>query len=169
MDVELLCCSKHTPNTINLTGVHELNRRFLCTLLLFGSASFFFSPLLVCGWVGGWGLYCVSQPKTYKAPHPTESMSLLVTPHWRPRPPAPPIPSECRVRYLGRMSGLAEERGLGCEKSEVVALVVQAAVATAHAVAAGHGGREHRVDSHGEVVKGRRSERRSRFWISRTK
>lgn len=49
------------------------------------------------------------------------------------------------------MPGLAEERGLGCEESVVFALVIQAAVPTAHAVTAGHGGGQHRVDSHGEV------------------
>lgn len=70
----------------------------------------------------------------------------------------------CRVRYLRRVPGLAEERGLGGEKSEVVALVVQAAVAAAHAVAAGHGRRDHRVDGHGEVVRGRCSERRGLFF-----
>lgn len=49
------------------------------------------------------------------------------------------------------MLGLAEERGLGCEESVVFALVIQAAVPTAHAVTAGHGGGQHCVDSHGEV------------------
>lgn len=51
------------------------------------------------------------------------------------------------------MFGLAEERGLGGEEGEVFALVIQAAVAAAHAVAAGHGGGEHRVDSHGELLR----------------
>lgn len=46
---------------------------------------------------------------------------------------------------------LAEERGLGREESEVFALVVQAAVPAAHAVAAGHGGGQYRIDGHGEV------------------
>lgn len=49
------------------------------------------------------------------------------------------------------MPRLAEERGLGCEESEVLALVIQAAVPTAHAVTAGHGGGQHCVDGHGEV------------------
>lgn len=51
------------------------------------------------------------------------------------------------------MPGLAEERGLGCEESEVFALVIQAAVPAAHAVTAGHGGGEHCIDSHGEVQR----------------
>lgn len=49
------------------------------------------------------------------------------------------------------MPGLAEERGLGCEESEVFVLIIQAAVPTAHAVTAGHGGGQHCIDSHGEV------------------
>lgn len=52
------------------------------------------------------------------------------------------------------MLGFAEERGLGGEESEVLALVIQAAVPAAHAVAAGHGGGHHCTDSHGEVYKG---------------
>lgn len=51
------------------------------------------------------------------------------------------------------MLGLAEERGLGGEEGEVFAIVIQAAVAAAHTVAAGHGGGEHRVDSHEELLK----------------
>ena len=53
--------------------------------------------------------------------------------------------------YLRCMLGLAEERGLGCEESEVFALIVQAAVPAAHTVTASHGGGQHCVDSHGEV------------------
>lgn len=55
------------------------------------------------------------------------------------------------VLYLSCLLGLAEERGLGCEESEVLALIIQAAVPTAHAVTAGHGGGQHCLDGHGEV------------------
>lgn len=55
------------------------------------------------------------------------------------------------ILYLSCMPGPAEERGLGCEESEVFALIIQAAVPAAHAVTAGHGGGQHRIDSHGEV------------------
>lgn len=51
------------------------------------------------------------------------------------------------------MLGLAEERGLGGEESEVLAFVVQAAVPAAHAVTAGHGGSQHCADGHGEVFQ----------------
>ena len=53
--------------------------------------------------------------------------------------------------YLGCTLWLAEERGLGCEESEVFVVFVQAAVPAAHAVTAGHGGGRHCVDSHGAV------------------
>lgn len=49
------------------------------------------------------------------------------------------------------MLGFAEERGLGCEETEVFVLIVQAAVPAAYAITAGHGGSQHCVDSHGEV------------------
>lgn len=58
-----------------------------------------------------------------------------------------------QILYLSCLPGFAEEWGLGCEESEVFALIVQAAVPTAHAVTAGHGGGHHCVDSHGEVQR----------------
>lgn len=55
--------------------------------------------------------------------------------------------------YLCCMLGFAEERGLGSEESEVLALFIQAAVPAAHTVTAGHGGGHNCTDSHGEVLR----------------
>lgn len=57
------------------------------------------------------------------------------------------------ILYLSCMLGLAEERCLGCEESEVFALFIQAAIPAAHAVTACHGGGQHCIDSHEEVQR----------------
>lgn len=55
------------------------------------------------------------------------------------------------------MLGSVEERSLGGEETKILALVIQAAVPAAHAVATGHGGGRHRVDGHEDFHE-------DRFW-----
>lgn len=81
--------------------------------------------------------------------HPNDSRTTAKNPTGDSSCLAPRLPA--KVLYLNGMPGFAEERRLGREESEVFVLIVQAAVAAAHAVTAGHGRGRLRVDSHGEV------------------